>query len=101
MFNFYNMQAMYIWISWIPRESGTGQDGDTASVISDKLEFMTKSQEYAAGEPDSQSSSHRHHNKAERAMYSKVKHTAPQKEDVKKMENSPAQDTSVQDDTGN
>ena len=81
-------------------ESGTGQDGDSASVISDKLEFMSNSQEYRT-EPNSQSSPHRKHTKAERVMYSKVKHTAAQKEDIKKVENPPTQDTSAQDDTGN
>ena len=80
-------------------ERGTGQDGDTASVISDKLEFMSKSQEYGV-EPDTQSSPHRNHNKAERALYSKGKHATAQKEDIKKVENTPAQDTSVQDDAG-
>ena len=82
-------------------ECGTGRDGDAASVISDKLEFMGNSQEYRA-EPDSQSAHHSKHSKAERVMYTKVKHTAAQKEDIKKMENIPAQDTSVtQDETGN
>ena len=82
-------------------ESGTGQDGDSASVISDKLEFMSNSQECRA-ERDSQSSPHGKHGKAERVIYSKGKHTATQKEDIKKVElNVPTQDTSAQDDTGN
>ena len=75
---------------------GTGQDGETASGISEKLEFMTKSQEFRA-EPDSQSA---HHGKVERVTYSKVKHTAGQKEDTKKVENNTTQDNPAQDDIG-
>lgn len=81
-------------------ESGTGPDGDTASVVSDKLEFMSNSQEYRA-ERDSQSSPHKKHGKAEKVLYSKVKHAATQKDDIKKVENTPTQDTSAQDDAGN
>jgi len=79
-------------------ESGTGLDGDTASVIVDKLEFMSNSQECHAV-PDSQSTHPSKQSKVERVLYTKVKHTAAQKEEMKKAENIPAQDTSAQDDT--
>lgn len=81
-------------------ESGTRQDGDTASVIVDKLEFMSNSQECHAV-PDSQSTHPSKNSQVERVLYTKVKHTAAQKEEMKKAENIPAQDTSAQDDTGN
>lgn len=81
-------------------EYGTGQDGETASVFSEKLEFMSSTQE-SRTEPDSQSAHHSKHSKAEKVVYSKVKHTAAQKEDTKKVENIPTQDTPVQDDIGN
>ena len=77
-------------------ESGTGLDRDTASVIVDKLEFMSNSQECHVV-PDSQSTHPSKHSKAERVVYTKVKHTAAQKEDMKKAENTSAQDTSAQD----
>ena len=81
---------------------GTGQDGDTASVISDKLEFMNNSQEFTT-ERESQSTHHAtqhitNHGKLSKVVYSKVKHTAGQKDDTKKTENNTTQDNPVQDD---
>ncbi|KAL9957912.1 hypothetical protein ACROYT_G034867 [Oculina patagonica] len=76
---------------------GTGQDGETASGISERLEFMNNSQEFRA-EPDSQSAHHNKHKKVERVTFSKMKHAAGQKEDAKKVENGAAQDNPAQDD---
>jgi len=69
---------------------GTGQDGETLSVLSsDNLEFMNSSVELKAD--------HDHYSKVDRVKYTKGKHT-PTKDDTKKTENSLTQDGQVQDD---
>ena len=71
---------------------GTGQDGETLSVLSsNNLEFMKSSVELKAD--------HDHYSKVDRVKYTKGKHT-PTKDDTKKAENSLTQDGQVQDDIG-
>ena len=78
---------------------GTGQEGETASVTSEKLEFMSNSQEFRA-EPESQDTQHNKHKKVDRVVYTKVKNSSGQKDDTKKTENNATQDNPVQDDIG-
>ena len=77
-----------------------GEEGETSSVAKEKLEFMSKSQEFHA-EPEPQATQHAKHRKVERVVFTKGKNNAScPKDDAKKVENNAPPDIPAQDDIG-
>ena len=90
----------YVHLDIVNPETGlaVGEEGETPSVAKEKLEFMSKSQEFHA-EPEPQATQHAKHRKVERVVFTKGKNNAPcPKDDAKKVENNAPPDIPAQDD---
>ena len=75
------------------------EEGETPFVAREKLEFMSKSQEFCA-EPEPQVAQHGKHRKVERVVFTKTKNTSSPKDEAKKIENNVTPDFPAQDDIG-
>lgn len=91
----------YVHLDIVNTETGLAleEEGETPFVAREKLEFMSKSQEFCA-EPEPQVAQHGKHRKVERVVFTKTKNTSSPKDEAKKIENNVTPDFPAQDDIG-